>query len=128
MLQLRCNAPAFGGTKADVTHGNCATAAFATTFSAQPPERNRRVCAVPVAPSDTVDQVRQYADDVVCGHGSTVAEIDAGMMFYLGSRGIPKPDARAMLIESFVGEAIDKLADGQVRDGMMRLARDWLMR
>ena len=24
------------------------------------------VCAVPVAPSDTVDQVRQYADDVVC--------------------------------------------------------------
>ncbi|MDP2025769.1 phosphoribosyltransferase [Sulfuriferula sp.] len=24
------------------------------------------VCAVPVAPADTVDQVRQYADDVVC--------------------------------------------------------------
>ena len=30
-----------------------------------------------------------YADDVVCGHGSTAAEIDEDMLFYLRARGIP---------------------------------------
>ncbi|AHB49444.1 FeS assembly protein SufD [Hyphomicrobium nitrativorans NL23] len=67
-----------------------------------------------------------YADDVVCGHGSTSAEIDPDLVFYLQSRGIPLEEAQAMLVESFVGEAIDKAEPEAVQDALRALARGWL--
>ena len=67
-----------------------------------------------------------YADDVVCGHGSTSAEIDPELVFYLRSRGIPLAEAQAMLVESFVGEAIDKAEPEAVQDALRALARGWL--
>ena len=67
-----------------------------------------------------------YADDVVCGHGSTSAEIDPELVFYLQSRGIPLAEAQAMLVESFVGEAIDKAEPEAVQDALRTLARGWL--
>ena len=75
---------------------------------------------------DSKPELEIYADDVVCGHGATVAEIDPGMMFYLRSRGIPQDEARAMLIESFVGEALEKIDDEGLRDALSQLARGWL--
>ena len=75
---------------------------------------------------DSKPELEIYADDVVCGHGATVAEIDAGMMFYLRSRGIPKDEARALLVESFVGEALEKIADETLRDALATIARAWL--
>ncbi len=67
-----------------------------------------------------------YADDVICGHGSTSAEIDPELVFYLQSRGIPLAEAQAMLVESFVGEAIDKAKPEAVQDALRALARGWL--
>ena len=63
-----------------------------------------------------------YADDVVCGHGSTAAEIDEGLLFYLRSRGIPLGEARAMLIESFVREALEKIEDERLREALSAIA------
>ncbi len=77
---------------------------------------------------DSKPELEIYADDVVCGHGSTVAEIDPGMLFYLGSRGIPADEARALLIESFVGDAMDKVESEPLREALMALARGWLQR
>ncbi|MEL6872966.1 MAG: SufD family Fe-S cluster assembly protein, partial [Pseudomonadota bacterium] len=67
-----------------------------------------------------------YADDVVCGHGSTCAEIDPDLVFYLRARGIPEDTARALLMESFVGEAIEQIKDDAVADAVMKIAADWL--
>jgi Fe-S cluster assembly protein SufD len=75
---------------------------------------------------DSKPELEIHADDVVCGHGSTCAEIDPDMLFYLQSRGIAKDEARAMLIESFVAEAIDKVEDENVRGALMGIARRWL--
>ncbi len=77
---------------------------------------------------DSKPELEIYADDVACGHGSTAAEIDPAMLFYLRSRGIPEPEARAMLIESFIGEAIDKVDDEAIREALMSEARRWLGR
>ena len=60
---------------------------------------------------DSKPELEIHADDVVCGHGSTAAEIDEDLLFYLRSRGIPAAEARALLIESFIVEAIDKVED-----------------
>ena len=75
---------------------------------------------------DSKPELEIHADDVVCGHGSTCAEIDPDLLFYLQSRGIPKDEARAMLIESFVAEAIDKIENENVRGALMGIARQWL--
>ena len=67
-----------------------------------------------------------FADDVACGHGATCAELDPELMFYCRSRGIPEAQARALLIEAFIGEAIDKIADDAVRSAVLALAQSWL--
>ena len=52
-----------------------------------------------------------FADDVQCGHGSTTGQLDEAHLFYLMSRGIPRPDAMRLLIEAFLADAIDVLED-----------------
>ena len=42
------------------------------------------------------------------------------------SRGIPEQEARALLIESFIGEAIAKVEREDVREALTALARKWL--
>jgi Fe-S cluster assembly protein SufD len=64
-----------------------------------------------------------YADDVACGHGSTAAELDRDMLFYLCSRGIVLEDARALLIESFVGEAVDRIEHDGLREAVSAIAK-----
>lgn len=80
----------------------------------------------PDAEFDSKPELEIYADDVVCGHGSTSAELDDDLLFYLRSRGIPLADARAMLITSFIGEAIDKVSHDVVREALMARALERL--
>jgi Fe-S cluster assembly protein SufD len=75
---------------------------------------------------DSKPELEIHADDVVCGHGSTCAEIDPDLLFYCRSRGIPLAEARAMLIESFAGEAIDKVGHPDVHAALLSMARQWL--
>jgi Fe-S cluster assembly protein SufD len=57
-----------------------------------------------------------YADDVKCSHGATSGRLDEEALFYLRSRGIPETDARAMLVEAFIGASIDLITDQTVRE------------
>ncbi len=52
-----------------------------------------------------------FADDVACGHGATVAEIDRSHLFYLMARGIPEKEARGLLVKAFLAEVIEELED-----------------
>jgi Fe-S cluster assembly protein SufD len=81
----------------------------------------------PNAEFDSKPELEIYADDVVCGHGSTSAELDEDLVFYCRSRGIPPEEAKALLVESFIGEAIDKIEHEALRDAFMGLARQWLL-
>jgi Fe-S cluster assembly protein SufD len=75
---------------------------------------------------DSKPELEIFADDVVCGHGSTSGQIDDELLFYLEARGIPEPQARALLIQAFVGEALEKIEDEALRDALARTAADWL--
>ncbi|KFB09907.1 Fe-S cluster assembly protein SufD [Nitratireductor basaltis] len=52
-----------------------------------------------------------FADDVACGHGATVAEIDENHLFYLMARGIDEKTARGLLVKAFLAEVIEELDD-----------------
>ena len=75
---------------------------------------------------DSKPELEIYADDVACGHGSTAAELDGDMLFYLRSRGIAMAEARALLIESFAAEALDKIEDETVRAATRAVTVGWL--
>jgi len=66
-----------------------------------------------------------YADDVECAHGNTCGALDVAQMFYLRQRGIPEAQARGLLTEAFIAEALGA-ADEAVRDVMLTEAQDWL--
>lgn len=80
----------------------------------------------PDAQFSSKPELEIYADDVVCGHGATCTEIDGDLMFYCQSRGISPEIARAMLTESFIGEAVEKIEDEAVREAISTLAIGWL--
>jgi Fe-S cluster assembly protein SufD len=67
-----------------------------------------------------------FADDVVCGHGSTSGQIDEDLLFYLETRGIPEAQARALLIQAFVGEALERIEDEGLRDAFAAATAEWL--
>ena len=80
----------------------------------------------PNAEFDSKPELEIYADDVICGHGSTVAELDGDQVFYLRARGIPEAQARALLIEAFVAETVDAIENEQIREAMRARLTAWL--
>lgn len=50
-----------------------------------------------------------FADDVKASHGSTTGQLDEQQLFYLQSRGIPKKEAKALLIKGFCQEILDQI-------------------
>jgi Fe-S cluster assembly protein SufD len=67
-----------------------------------------------------------FADDVVCGHGATVAQLDEDQLFYLRSRGLPRAEAEQLLLEAFAAEALDSVRDEGARGRLMTYVSDWL--
>ncbi len=49
-----------------------------------------------------------FADDVKASHGATIAEPDEKALFYLQSRGISQASAKALLMQAFCREVIEK--------------------
>jgi Fe-S cluster assembly protein SufD len=69
-----------------------------------------------------------YADDVVCGHGSTCGQLDEDHMFYLLSRGIAKAEAETMLVRAFLAELIDPIEDEALNEALTAVVDGWLAR
>jgi Fe-S cluster assembly protein SufD len=67
-----------------------------------------------------------FADDVACGHGATVAEINRDHLFYLMARGVPEAEARAMLVRAFVSELLDDMDNDALHDALNGVLADWL--
>lgn len=65
---------------------------------------------------DTRPRLEIFSDDVACTHGAAVGQLDPDALFYLRSRGIAEPAARALLIAGFAEDVIDRFAQGPVRD------------
>ena len=66
-----------------------------------------------------------FADDVACGHGATVSEIDETHLFYLMSRGVPEAKARALLVKAFVAEIIEELGNEAISNALVAKVDDW---
>jgi Fe-S cluster assembly protein SufD len=75
---------------------------------------------------DAKPELEIYADDVACAHGNTVGALDEEALFYIRQRGVPEPEARAMLTEAFVGEVIDRIEHEGAREAVRAWAAERL--
>src|SRR6185503_11273555 len=78
------------------------------------------------AEADNKPELEIFADDVTCGHGATSGALDETLLFYLRARGLPEKAAQALLIQAFVGEAIEGITDDNLREAVMASAERWL--
>lgn len=79
-------------------------------------QKNNSILLTDDARMDSKPQLEIYADDVKCSHGATVGQLDEEAMFYLRSRGIPKDEARLMLMFGFAHEIIKHISTEVLRN------------
>lgn len=67
-----------------------------------------------------------FADDVQCAHGATCGALDEDLLFYLMARGLPKAEAESLLVQAFLGEAVETVEHEGVRDVLVGVVEGWL--
>ena len=77
---------------------------------------NRNLLLSADAEADTKPQLEIYADDVKCGHGVTVGQLDDKSVFYLQSRGVDVEMARNILTFAFANEMVNKINIPELHD------------
>lgn len=70
-------------------------------------QSNNNLCSSPKAKMFSKPQLEIYADDVKCSHGLTTGQLDEEALFYLQARGIPKDEAKLMLMQAFTSGVLD---------------------
>lgn len=88
-------------------------------------QMNQALLLSPEAEMNSKPQLEIYADDVKCSHGATVGEIDHGQLFYLRSRGVPEAQARSLLIQAFLQEAVEGVTDEAARAALGAAVTGW---
>jgi Fe-S cluster assembly protein SufD len=78
------------------------------------------------AEADNKPELEIFADDVQCGHGATAGALNEELLFYLRARGIPAKEAEALLIQAFVGEAIEGIEHAGLREVLIEATQRWL--
>jgi Fe-S cluster assembly protein SufD len=78
------------------------------------------------AEADNKPELEIFADDVTCGHGATTGALDESLLFYLRARGLSEKEAQALLIQAFVGEAIESIVNDDLRELAVTAAQRWL--
>ncbi len=78
------------------------------------------------AEADNKPELEIFADDVQCGHGATAGALDEELKFYLMARGIPAAEAEALLIQAFLGEAVEGIEHAGLREALMDHVVAWL--
>jgi Fe-S cluster assembly protein SufD len=77
---------------------------------------------------DCKPELEIYADDVQCAHGAATGEIDPDHLFYMAARGIDPATARALLVEAFLADAVERMTDETVRGYFGHDIQVWLAR
>ncbi len=67
-----------------------------------------------------------FADDVQCAHGATCGQLDEDLLFYLMARGLPKKEAESLLVQAFLGEALEFVENETVREALVGTVEGWL--
>jgi Fe-S cluster assembly protein SufD len=66
-------------------------------------------------------QLEIFADDVKCSHGCTIGQLDETAMFYMQARGIPKKEAKALLMYAFSNVVIENIKIPELKQRITKI-------
>lgn len=84
-------------------------------------QQNNNVLLTNQATIDTKPQLEIFADDVKCSHGCTVGQLDDSALFYMQQRGIPKSEAKALLLFAFAADVLEHVQIPQIKKRITKL-------
>ena len=61
-------------------------------------------------------ELKIYADDVKCSHGSASGSLNENSIFYIMSRGLNYKEAKELLINGFLLDVINKITDEEIKN------------
>nr|BAL57237.1 Fe-S cluster assembly protein SufD [uncultured Chloroflexota bacterium]BAL58055.1 Fe-S cluster assembly protein SufD [uncultured Chloroflexota bacterium] len=79
-------------------------------------QANRNLVLSEEARADSIPGLEICANDVRCTHGATVGRLEEAPLFYLLSRGIPRPEAERLLVEGFFDPIMQRIPFDGVRE------------
>ena len=71
-------------------------------------------------------ELKIFADDVKCSHGSTIGPFNQDLLFYCRSRGIPENMATSLLISSFFSDILSNINESIYLSLVQKSTSDWL--
>ena len=84
-------------------------------------QTNNNILMSDEARMNSKPQLEIYADDVRCSHGATTGQLDENALFYMQSRGIPRKEARLLMLYAFAHEVIEKIQVTPLKDRINHL-------
>ena len=84
-------------------------------------QQNNNILLSDKATINAKPQLEIFADDVKCSHGCTIGQLDDRAMFYMQSRGIPKKEAKALLMYAFSNEVIESIKIPELKNRINKL-------
>jgi Fe-S cluster assembly protein SufD len=87
---------------------------------------NKTILTSPEAQINTKPQLEIFAEDVQCTHGAAVGQLDEAALFYAQARGLEENEARQVVLQGFINEALSEVTDETVRQEMTTHVQEWL--
>ena len=89
-------------------------------------QQNNNILLTDKAAINAKPQLEIFADDVKCSHGCTIGQLDESAMFYMQQRGIPKKEAKALLMYAFTSEVTNSIKIPELKAKIARIIADKL--
>lgn len=89
-------------------------------------QQNNNILIGDKATINAKPQLEIFADDVKCSHGCTIGQLDETAMFYMQQRGIPKKEAKALLMYAFTSEVTNSVKIPELKAKIARIIADKL--
>lgn len=83
-------------------------------------QQHRALLLSDEAEVDAKPELEIFSDDVKCAHGNTCGDLDAEQLFYMQTRGIDLDDARQILIDAHLKEALNTISDVEVKNWLLQ--------
>lgn len=84
-------------------------------------QANNNILVSDKASINTKPQLEIFADDVKCSHGCTIGQLDESAMFYMRSRGIPKKEAKALLMYAFSNNVLSSVKIPEIKQRITKI-------
>ncbi len=84
-------------------------------------QEDRNLLLSPKAKADADPVLEILTSDVIrCGHGASAGPVDPEQLFYLESRGLPRPQAERLLVQGFLNQVLEQIPLESVRGTVER--------